>query len=79
MCRKPWYICQAVTGNFSENTDNIIRDNNFPLTGRFPLILAKYLEITYVKLRSKSKDWLVRNQDNVFKWSDMSTHRLLFQ
>ena len=31
-------------------------------------------------LRSRSKDWLDRNQDNVSKWSDMSmTHGLLFQ
>jgi hypothetical protein len=30
-------------------------------------------------LRSKSKDWLSRNQNNVSEWSDMFTHRLLFQ
>ena len=30
-------------------------------------------------LRSKSKDWLARNQNNVSEWSDMSTHGLLFQ
>jgi hypothetical protein len=30
-------------------------------------------------LRRKSKDWLARNHDNVTKWSDMSTHGLLFQ
>ena len=29
--------------------------------------------------RSKSKDWLTRNQNNVSLWSDMSIHRLLFQ
>ena len=28
-------------------------------------------------LRRTSKDWLVRNQDNVCEWSDMSTGRLL--
>ena len=27
-------------------------------------------------LRSKSKDWLARNQNNVSEWSDMSTRRL---
>jgi hypothetical protein len=32
----------------------------------------------YAALRSKSKDWLARNQD-VSESSDMSTHRLLFQ
>jgi hypothetical protein len=31
----------------------------------------------HATLRSKSKDWLARNQNSVFKWSDMSTHRLL--
>ncbi len=30
-------------------------------------------------LRSKSKDWLARNQDNVSEWSDMSICILLFQ
>jgi hypothetical protein len=33
----------------------------------------------HTALRRKSKDWLARNQNNVSKWSDMSTHRLLFQ
>jgi hypothetical protein len=33
----------------------------------------------HIALRSKSKDWLVRNQNNVSKWSDMSTGGLLFQ
>ena len=30
-------------------------------------------------LRNKSRDWLVRNLDNVSEWSDMFTDRLLFQ
>jgi hypothetical protein len=30
-------------------------------------------------LKSKSKDWLTRDQNNVSEWSDMSTHGLLFQ
>jgi hypothetical protein len=30
-------------------------------------------------LRRKSKDWLALNQNNVSEWSDMSTHRLMFQ
>jgi outer membrane protease len=29
-------------------------------------------------LRSKNKDWLAHNQDNVSEWSDMSTHERLF-
>ena len=33
----------------------------------------------HAALRSKSKDWLVRNRNNVSKLSDMSIHRLLFQ
>ena len=33
----------------------------------------------HAALRTKSKDWLARNQDNVSEWSDMSTHGLLFQ
>jgi hypothetical protein len=30
-------------------------------------------------LRTKSKDWLDRNQDHVLEWSDMSNCKLLFQ
>ena len=33
----------------------------------------------HAALRSKSKYWLARNQNNVFEWSDMSTRGLLFQ
>ena len=33
----------------------------------------------HVALRRKSSDWSARNQDNVSEWSDMSSHRLLFQ
>ena len=29
--------------------------------------------------RRKNKDWLARNQDNVFEWGDMSIRGLLFQ
>jgi len=30
-------------------------------------------------LKSKSKDWLAHNQDNVYEWSDIFTRGLLFQ
>ena len=33
----------------------------------------------HVVLRRKSKDWLARNQENVFGWGDMSIGGLLFQ
>ena len=33
----------------------------------------------HTALRSKSKDWLARNHNNVSEWSDMSTRGLLFQ
>jgi hypothetical protein len=32
----------------------------------------------YAALRRKSKDWFVRNQDNVSEWGDMSICKLLF-
>jgi predicted LPLAT superfamily acyltransferase len=32
----------------------------------------------HAELRRKSKDWLLRNQDNVSEWSDMYIHGLLF-
>jgi hypothetical protein len=31
----------------------------------------------HAALRRKNKEWLARNED-VFEWSDMSIHRLLF-
>jgi hypothetical protein len=33
----------------------------------------------HAALRSKSKDWLARNQNNVCEWSAISTRGLLFQ
>jgi hypothetical protein len=33
----------------------------------------------HTALRSMNKDWLVRNQNNLSQWSNMSTHGLLFQ
>ena len=33
----------------------------------------------HAALRSKSKDWMARNQNNVSKWSNMSTRGMLFQ
>jgi hypothetical protein len=33
----------------------------------------------HASLRSKSKDWLVRNQKYVSEWSDMAIRVLLFQ
>jgi hypothetical protein len=32
----------------------------------------------HAALRSKNKDWLARNQNNVSEWGDMSTRGLLF-
>ena len=37
------------------------------------------LSVKHAALGSKSKDWLARNQNNVSDWSDLFTHRLLFQ
>jgi hypothetical protein len=33
----------------------------------------------HAALRTKSKDWLAENQDNMSEWGDMSIHGLLFQ
>jgi len=33
----------------------------------------------HTSFRKKSKDWLARNQDNVYEWSDMFIRELLFQ
>ena len=33
----------------------------------------------HAALRRKRNDWLIRNQNNVSEWSDMSTRGLMFQ
>ena len=33
----------------------------------------------HAALRSKSKDWLALNEDNMSEWRDMSTSKLFFQ
>jgi hypothetical protein len=33
----------------------------------------------HAPIRRKSKDWLARNQDNMFEWRDMSIRVLLFK
>ena len=38
-----------------------------------------YFFAKHAALRSKSKDWLARNQNNVSEWGDMSLRGLLFQ
>ena len=38
-----------------------------------------YFSAKHAALRSKSKDCLAQNQDNVSEWNDMSTRGLLFQ
>jgi hypothetical protein len=40
----------------------------------FFIFLAKH-----TLLKSTSKNWLVRNQNNASKWNDMSIRRLLLQ
>jgi hypothetical protein len=35
--------------------------------------------VKHAALRSKSKDCLARNQNDVYEWSDMSINGLLFQ
>ena len=38
-----------------------------------------YFSAKHTSLRSKSKDWLARNQNGVSEWCYMSTRGLLFQ
>ena len=38
-----------------------------------------YFSAKHAALKSKSKDWLARNQNNVSEWGDMSLRGLLFQ
>ena len=38
-----------------------------------------WLPTKHAALRNKSKDYLIRNQDNVPEWNNMSTVGMLFQ
>jgi hypothetical protein len=38
-----------------------------------------YFSVKHSALKSKSKDWLTRDQNNVSEWSNMPTRELLFQ
>ena len=38
-----------------------------------------YFSAKRAALRTKSKDWLARNQDSVLEWGEMSIRELLFQ
>jgi hypothetical protein len=38
----------------------------------YQLVFVAY-NVKHAELRRKSKDWLLRNQDNVSEWSDMSS------
>ena len=44
-----------------------------------PKTIDWYLLLKHTALRSKSKDWLAQNKENVFEWNSMSTRGLLFQ
>ena len=45
---------------------------------KYSKIGIRYFSSKHAALRSKSKDWLAWNQDNVSEWFDMSIHKLLF-
>jgi hypothetical protein len=60
------FVSSAVDCGFELRSDQI---NDYKIS--IGCFFAKH-----VSLRSKSKDWLAQNQDNV---SDMSIHGLLFQ
>jgi hypothetical protein len=46
-------------------------------TKDYQLVFVAY-KAKHAELRRKSKDWLLRNQDNVSEWSDMYIRGLLF-
>ena len=46
-------------------------------TKDYQLVFVAY-NAKHAELRKKSKDWLLRNQDNVSEWGDMYIRGLLF-
>jgi hypothetical protein len=58
-----WYFYGSSSGRFKPKTK----------------IGICFFSAKHAALRRKRKDWLARNQDNMSKWGNMSTHGLLFQ
>jgi hypothetical protein len=65
-----WLASNAVDRGFEPPVGSNHRLSKF--------LIAASLSTQYC-IMSKGKDWLARNQDNVPKWSDMSTRGLLFR
>ena len=53
-------------------------ESRLDLTKDYTIGICCCLSVKHTTLRSKSKYWLARNQDNMSAWSDMSTRGLLF-
>ena len=63
-------LAWSAVGRGFEHTSGQAKDYNIGIC---------YFSSKHAVLRSKNKDCLARNQNNVSEWSDMSTGRLLFQ
>jgi len=48
-------------------------------TKDYEIGMCCFSAIKHAALRTKSKEWLARNQDYVSNWGDMSIDRLLFK
>jgi hypothetical protein len=66
---------------FQVNLDFLLLKNVWTIfifqTKNYQLVFVAY-NAKHAELRRKSKDWLLRNQDNVSEWSDMYIRELLF-
>jgi hypothetical protein len=70
-------ICRYIS-TFSTCALKLSLGNKKGQTKDYEIVICSF-STKHAALRQKRKDWLARNQNNVFEWSDMSTCKLLFQ
>jgi hypothetical protein len=71
-----WYDCSSISQSITLKAKILTITSPMWFT---TVVILESFSTKQVVLRRKSKDWLAQNQDNVFKWGNISMHGLLFQ
>jgi hypothetical protein len=71
-------IGEVIVSVLASNVMDYGFESRLDLNKDYKIGVCCCLSVKHTTLRSKSKYWLARNQDNMSAWSDMSTRGLLF-
>jgi len=63
----------SCTGTTSNWYVTLVYAKKILYVSNYVIVYNWYLSAKHEALQSKSKDWLTRNQDNVYEWNDIST------